>query len=212
MIRRGSLVAALLLVSSIAAADDEPAKPTETPAVVEPVPAPAPTPAPTPAPPPQQVTVVVANGLLQRQGISPDLELAGGVRLYHPDSTESRWWTARVRAGVLIYAEPKFLALGIAGQFSSLGSEMLGVEVKGMDLWQGIWLQGDAFFLDHGVGGTTLAASLGYGLFGLEYERRVSGARSGDQTLAFMLNIPLGTIRVVMKAPVGVIDAPTFVK
>lgn len=210
-----------LLAARIAHADDDPAKPADDPAkpVEEPV-KPTETPAAPDKPPekpadkpavdatpPKKVTVVLANGLLQRQGISPDFTITGGVRLWHSDNAASRWWMARVRAGVLIYQEPRFLSVGIAGQFGGLDSRSLGVEVQMMDLWSGFWGQAGVFPIDstHGV---TLEAALGYGLFGLEYQRRVSGAREGDQTLCLFLNVPLGLLRVVFKDPVGVIRAP----
>ena len=208
------LAVGLVLLARIARADDEPAKPADVPAAPDPAPAPtepvAPAPAEAPAAPaepaPKQVTVVVANGLLQRQGISPDFTITGGVRLYHNDTADSRWWFGRVRAGVLIYQEPTFISLGVAGQLGALDSAALGVEARLFNLWNGGWVQGGVFPIDHH--GVTLEASLGYGLLGLDYERRVSGARSGDQTLCLNLEVPLGLLRVVLKPPEGVVHPP----
>lgn len=208
------LAALLLLATSVAYADDEPAKPTEQPAAPDPLP-PTPAPAPTPttdnattAPAPKQVTVVIANGLLQRQGISPDLEVSGGLRIYKGgDQQDTRWWMARVRAGVLLYQEPRFLGLGIAGQFGSLDNNQLGLEAKLADVWNGFFIQGGVFPIGT-KSGVSLEASIGYGVFGLQYERRVSGVNQGDQTLMLCLTAPLGTLRVMLQRPQGVIDLP----
>ncbi len=59
------------------------------------------------------------------------------------------------------------------------------------------------------VHGTSIEAVLGYTLFGLEYQRRVSGDRSGDQALVLTLHIPLGLINVMRKPPRGVTVYPS---
>jgi hypothetical protein len=221
-----TLALALLVVvaaasARVARADDDPpkpavddtAKPAETPAAPD-KPADKPADVATDKPenaitatPPKQVTVVVANGLLQRKGISPELTITGGVKLWKSDNAATRWWMGRVRAGVLFYNEPSFLAVGIAGQFGALDSRALGLEVQVMDLWSGFWGQGGVYPIDS-THGTTLEATIGYGLFGLEYQRRVSGAREGDQTLCLFLNVPLGMLRVVLKDPTGLMRSP----
>jgi hypothetical protein len=208
------LALALALIARIAHADDEPVKPADVPAAPDPAPAPdaakpeepKATP-PAPAEEPKKVTVVVANGMLQRQGISPDFTISGGVRLYHNDTGDSRWWFGRVRAGVLIYQEPTFLSVGVAGQFGPLDSAALGIEARMFNLWNGGWVQGGVYPLDR-AGGVSLEAALGYGIFGLDYERRVSGPHGGDQTLCITLEVPLGLLRVVLKDPEGVIHLP----
>jgi hypothetical protein len=211
----------LLLASSLAYADDqppaelpEPTEPREQPAAPDPLP-PTPAPAPAPvndaavtAPPPRTVQVVLANGLLQRHGLSPDLEITGGLRVYKGgDQQDTRWWFARVRAGVVLYNEPNFLSVGIAGQLGSLDNDQLGFEAKYMNLWNGTWLQGGVFPIGT-RSGVTMEASIGYGIFGLQYERRVSGANQGDQTLCLTLTAPLGILRVVLQKPQGLIEAP----
>ena len=209
------VAALLLLASSAAYADDAPpAAPTEQPAAPDPLPpTPAPAPAPTndaatTAPAPKQVTVVLANGMLQRQGIAPDLEITGGLRIYKGgDQQDTRWWMARVRAGVLLYQEPHFLGLGIAGQFGSLDNDQLGFEAKLADVWNGFFIQGGVFPIGT-KSGVSLEAAIGYGIFGVQYERRVSGAYQGDQTLMITLTAPLGTLRVMLQRPQGVIDLP----
>ncbi len=212
-------LAIVLAAARVARADDDPpkpavddeAKPAETPAAPDkPVEKPADTDKPEnaiTATPPKQVTVVVANGLLQRKGISPEFTITGGVKLWKSDNAATRWWMGRVRAGALFYNEPSFLAVGLAAQFGALDSRALGVEVQVMDLWSGFWGQGGVYPIDS-THGTTLEATIGYGLFGLEYQRRVSGAREGDQTLCLFLNVPLGMLRVVLKDPTGLIRAP----
>ena len=149
---------------------------------------------------------VLAYGMLQRHGVSPDLTISGGVRVLH-DASDSRWWTARLRAGVLFYAEPTFISLGIAGQLGALESSSLGFEARLFNLWSGFWGQAGVFPIDS-VGGVSLEGAFGYGLFSLDYERRVSGPRSHDQTLCFMVEVPLGLLRVVIKPPDGVVMAP----
>ena len=206
----------LALVAQTAHADDEPVKPTDAPAAPDPTPPPAkpeevkpeePKRPPPPGEEPKKVTVVVANGMLQRQGISPDFTISGGVRLYHNETGDSRWWFGRVRAGVLIYQEPTFLSVGVAGQFGPLDSAALGVEARMFNLWNGGWIQGGVYPLDR-AGGVSLEAAIGYGIFGLDYERRVSGPHSSDQTLCITLEVPLGLLRVVLKDPEGVIHLP----
>lgn len=202
-----------LVFARPAHADDDAAKPVDAPAAPDPAPPepvkpeePKPAPA-APDPEPKKVTVVVANGLLQRQGISPDFTISGGVRLYHNDTGDSRWWFGRVRAGVLIYQEPTFLSVGIAGQLGPLDSAALGIEARMFNLWNGGWIQGGVYPLDR-AGGVSLEAAIGYGIFGLDYERRVSGPHGGDQTLCLTLEVPLGLLRVVLKEPEGVIHLP----
>lgn len=205
------------LVAGVAQADDEPkagepavpAPPTDATKPEEPAakPTPAAATAATSEPAPKKVTIVVANGMLQRHGLSPDLTISAGVRLWDSDSAKSRWWAGRLRAGAVLYAEPTFLAFGIAGQFGPLDSASLGVEAQFLNLWSGLSLQGGVFPIDS-ISGTTLEASIGYGVFAIEYQRRVSGARQGDQTLCFMLQVPLGILRVALQEPEGVIHLP----
>jgi len=148
-----------------------------------------------PAEPPKKVKVVMADFAYIHRGISPDLTLATGVRIVHGDGDQTRWWFARARAGVMAYNEPNFLILGLTGQFNPLDSASLGVELEYLNLWQGFWGSAGLQFYDS-AGGTTFEGALGFTLFGLEYQRRLSGDRKEDQALMIMVHLPLGLVRV----------------
>jgi len=216
-----ALLAGLLAAPAVALADDpspvdpplpaapaptEPAKPPEPPASTVPPPS-----VTTVAPPvdanPKYKRVVVMPTTLQRQGITLDLTLAGGVTLLHGSDDDTRAWFGRARAGVLMYNEPNFLIVGIAGQYSPLASKSLGLEAQYIDLWRGTWIQAGVFPLDT-AGGVSIEGSVGYALLGVEYQRRLSGDHSGDQSLVLSLHIPLGVIRAVLKPVPGVIELP----
>jgi hypothetical protein len=153
---------------------------------------------------PKQQRVVVAYGLLQRHGVSWDLTVSGGVRLWHGDGDQTRWGFGRARAGVMMFREPTFVLVGITGQYSPLGSTALGIEAEYLNLWSGAWGQVGFDALDS-VGGVSTRASVGYALFGVEYQRRLSGTRSGDQALLLELQVPLGVIKQSFTDPEGVI-------
>lgn len=224
MIRRATILAGLGLLLANRAWADQPPIPDEPPVVpvppadkpVDPTPTPTPDPTPVPTidvtkpaettgPKPKRVRVMATT--LQRNGMTIDLTVAGGVRLLHGEGDQSRWWFGRARAGLLIYNEPNFLILGIAGQLGPLDSSSLGFEAQYIDLWRGTWIQAGVFPLDT-AGGVTIEGSVGFTLFGVEYQRRLSGAREGDQTLLISLHVPLGVVRAVRQDPVGVVVLP----
>jgi hypothetical protein len=197
---------AMAIATNVAAADPDPAPAatTDSPTPTTTTPTPTTT---TPDPATQKQTFVLVDGMIQRHGVSFDLTLSGGLRLLH-SGDETRWWFGRARAGVLLYSEPSFLMLGIAGQISPLGSRSLGVEVEYANLWQGYWVQAGVYPIDS-TSGVSVSADLGYTLFGFEYQRRVSGDHSGDQALLFMLHVPIGVVYAVKKTPRGVTMMPT---
>jgi hypothetical protein len=139
-----------------------------------------------------------------RQGIGLDLDVAAGVRLHSGAGDETRWWFARARAGVLVYNEPSFWSLGIAGQFSPLDSAALGIELQYVEVFHGLSAQVGAFPLDT-TGGTSIELQLGFAVLGVEYQRRVSGPRDGDQAFVVLLHAPLGVIYQMLHDPPGVL-------
>jgi hypothetical protein len=146
----------------------------------------------------------VANGLIMREGIGLDVDVAAGVRLHAGQGDDTRWWFSRARVGVLLIDEPSFWSLGIAGQLGPLASSSLGVELQYVEVYHGASVQLGVFPLDS-IGGTTLEAQVGLTLVSLEYQRRVSGPRDGDQALVVELQVPLGVIYQMLKDPPGVV-------
>ncbi len=141
-------------------------------------------------------------GMLVRQGLGIDLDVAGGVRVHAGDGDATRLGFARIRAGVLLFDEPTFLGLGIAAQLGPLASSSLGVELRYTEVFHGLFAQAGVFPIDS-IGGTTLELQAGWTLVGLEYQRRVSGPRDHDQALVVVLQVPLGVIYQMTRDPPG---------
>jgi len=149
--------------------------------------------------------VGVANDpFLSRAGIGLDLDLAGGVRVHAADGADTRAWLTRARAGVLLFHEPSFISLGIAGQLGPLASSSVGVELAYSEVVNGLTAQVGAFPLDS-IGGTIVEGQLGWTVFAAEYQRRVSGPRDGDQAFFVVVHAPLGIIYQMLKPPPGVV-------
>lgn len=146
----------------------------------------------------------VGNFELSRQGIGLDLDVAGGARLHAGDGDVTRSWFARARAGVLVFAEPSFLALGVAGQLGPLDSSSLGIELNYSEVFRGFSAQAGIFPLDT-TGGTIVEGQLGWAVFGAEYQRRISGPRDGDQAFVVTIQVPIGLIYQMMKTPPGIV-------
>jgi hypothetical protein len=146
------------------------------------------------------------TGIPIRHGVAWDVEIALGLRVAHNSGDDSRWGFARARAGLLLFREPTFLSVGIAGQYGPLGSSALGIEAQVVDIQKGIWLQLGGFPIDSV--GSVIEVGFGFSLFGVEWQRRVSGTQSGDQVLLVVLEVPLGLIRQLLKPPPGLIIAP----
>lgn len=184
----------------------------ETPQPETPQPETAPVPEPKPVPDkpaekmPPKKKVVLVDVMFRRKGLSPDLTLSFGVNTVHTDNERNRWWTGRARAGVVLYNEPYFLITGISGMFSALDSASLGIEFQYIHLWYGFWFQGSVHPISDR--GSIVGGSLGYTLFGVEYQRRVSGAEKGDQALIVTLNVPLGVVRVALKKDIRRMELP----
>jgi len=149
--------------------------------------------------------VGIANDLfLSRRGIGLDLDLAGGVLVHAGAGDDTRSWLTRARVGVLVFNEPTFLSLGVAGQVGPLASSSLGVELAYSDVVNGWTAQAGVFPLDT-TGGTIVEAQLGWTVFGAEYQRRVSGPRESDQALVFVVHVPLGLVYQMLRTPPGVV-------
>ncbi len=146
----------------------------------------------------------VADGLLARRGIGLDLDLALGARLVAGAGDDTRAWFARARAGVLLYDEPSFWSLGIAGQHGPLDSSSLGIELGYAEVFHGATAQVGVFPIDS-AGGTSVEGQLGWTVFGVEYQRRISGPRDGDQAVMFVVHAPLGVIYQMLNDPPGVV-------
>lgn len=154
--------------------------------------------------PPQRKRVVVHGSALIRRGITWDLTITGGLRLWDGDESESVVWMGRARAGVLLYSEPTFLIAGISVQAGALGTPAVGLEVEAIDLWRGTWGQLGALGSDDGA---LITVAAGWALFGLEYQRRLSGDREGDHVLLLTLHVPIGVIRAALQPPPGVVPS-----
>ena len=149
--------------------------------------------------------VGIANDMfLSRRGIGLDLDLAGGVLVHAGAGDDTRSWLTRARVGVLVFNEPTFLSLGVAGQVGPLASSSLGVELAYSDVVNGWTAQAGVFPLDT-TGGTIVEAQLGWTVFGAEYQRRVSGPRESDQALVFVVHVPLGLVYQMLRTPPGVV-------
>ncbi|MEP6863629.1 MAG: hypothetical protein ABJE66_23590 [Deltaproteobacteria bacterium] len=147
----------------------------------------------------------VANDLfLSRRGIGLDLDLAAGVRVHTGEGDDTRSWLTRARVGVLLFNEPSFLSLGVAGQLGPLASSSLGVELAYSEVVNGLTAQVGVFPLDS-IGGTIVEAQVGWTVFAAEYQRRVSGPRDTDQALVFVVHAPLGIVYQMLKKPPGVV-------
>jgi len=158
-----------------------------------------------PAVVPTPLHVGVANDLfLSRRGIGLDLDLAGGLRVDEGAGDDTRSWFTRARAGVLLFDEPSFVSLGVAGQLGPLASSSLGVELAYSEVVHGATAQVGVFPLDT-TGGTIVEAQVGWTVFAAEYQRRVSGPRDGDQVVVLAIHAPLGIIYQMLKTPPGVV-------
>ncbi|MFT3694591.1 MAG: hypothetical protein QM831_15690 [Kofleriaceae bacterium] len=147
----------------------------------------------------------VANDFaLSRKGIGLDLDVSGGLRLADGDSMMTRPYFARARVGALLFHEPNFFSVGVAGMISPLASTSLGFEVAYGEVFHGFTAQAGIYPIDS-AGGTIVSAQAGWALFGVEYQRRISGPREDDQAVIAVLHVPLGIVYQMMKKPPGVI-------
>jgi hypothetical protein len=141
---------------------------------------------------------------LHRRGVLPDLTLSGGVRVWNNSGADTRGGFARVRVGVTLFAEPTFAIAGIAAQWSALNASQLGLQGEVANSESGLWGAVGVWGFDR-FGGLAFDGELGWSVFGVEYDRRVSGTRSGDSTLCLMMRVPLGVIWALVRLPSGVV-------
>ena len=223
MTRSAPLVVAAILASAstaIASGSPAPSAPPPSDAPAEPVPVPTPAPvaaplaepaptaptAPTPSPESaepeaaptsgatvQQQQVVVMGGLPHRCGVSWDATISLGLRVWRNEDATAPWGLARARAGVLLYSGPLFAIIGAAGQVGGLGRYGAGVEAQLIHMELGFWGQLGVYPL-RAESGMSLGASLGYTLFGVEYQRETAGEREGDQALLLTVHLPIGVV------------------
>ncbi len=135
--------------------------------------------------------------VLARKGITWDVTVTGGLRLTQSDGGDSKVWMGRLRAGIMLYKEPSFLIVGPSVQFGGIAAgAAIGGELEAIHLARGMWGQVGAY---GDRDGAILGLSAGYTLFGLEYQRRLSGDRERDYSILFNLHIPIGVIRVSLQ-------------
>ena len=141
--------------------------------------------------------VVAVRGIPRRRGISPDVTVALGLRVARSDGASAPWGLARLRAGVLFAFDPLFVVVGASGQVGGLGKYSLGLEAQFIHMEAGGWLQlGVAPLRD--TGGASLSATIGFTLFGIEYQRDIAGDAEGDQALLLTAHVPFGVLRAAM--------------
>jgi len=141
---------------------------------------------------------------LSRQGVGLDLDIAGGLRVHAGEGATTRSWLTSARVGVLLFHEPTFISLDLAGQLGPLASSSLGVELGYSEVVNGLTAQIAVFPVDS-VGGTIVEAQVGWAVFAAEYQRRVSGPRDSDQAFVVAIHAPLGIIYQMLKTPPGII-------
>lgn len=151
-----------------------------------------------------QLVVADPIGAVTHHGIGLDLALAGGLRVHAGDGDDTRSWFARARVGVSLINEPTFLSLGVAAQISPLDSKSLGIELNYSEVFHATFAQVGLFPLDT-AGGTSFEAAVGWTVVGLEYQRRLSGSRDGDQVLLATVQVPIGLIYTMLHDPPGVV-------
>ncbi|WP_428261718.1 hypothetical protein [Haliangium sp.] len=149
----------------------------------------APAPATAPQPSPRALPMgTPAMFLPRRTGLSWDLELGLGLRLYDNEDTADLF-AGRVRAGVLWVYEPSFVSLGATAEIGGLASLGFGAQLSYTHLYRGLWGQLGASWLPGDDGGTMASLGAGWSLFGLEWQIR----DNDEQALLFHLRLPLGT-------------------
>lgn len=131
---------------------------------------------------------------IARRGISWDVTITGGLRLARSDLGDTAVWMARMRAAVMVYKEPSFLIIGPSVQLGGITSgAAFGGELEAVNSGRGLWGQIGAY---GDRGGAIVGVSAGLTLFGLEYQRRLSGEEEGMYSVFLNLHIPIGLIWV----------------
>jgi hypothetical protein len=129
-------------------------------------------------------------GVLQRAN-TWDLNLEGGYGKELNDGGKWLGW-GRLRAGLLLVREPRYLMLGATAELASRQRVTLGLQGELADATSGLWLQAGPTLDVRGNFGGMLAVGLSF--LGVEIQRRpVDGL--GDSTILLgKLRLPLGVI------------------
>jgi hypothetical protein len=128
-----------------------------------------------------------ASFLPQRRGISWDFQIEGGWAASLKNELPHHWF-GRARAGMLFLAEPQMYAIGPTFELGGLIGSGVGGQIDVIQLATGFSLEAgaavsfDGFLVSH--------LSLGYALFGVEWQQRYGSAPAA--ALLFKLRIPVG--------------------
>jgi len=127
--------------------------------------------------------------LPQRRGASWDFQLEGGFAVALKNDLPHHWF-GRARAGMLILHEPLLLAFGPTIELGGLVGLGVGGQLDIVDLATGMSIEaGGAFATD---GAFVSHVSLGYALFGLEWQQRFGEGSAA--ALVFKLRVPIGWV------------------
>lgn len=120
-------------------------------------------------------------------GLWPDfaLSVGGGIGIGHPIATNVY---AALRLGFLFAYEPWVINLGISGELGALPRRGYGAEIE-LNYLRGPFLQAGYDRVADGFGMTRL--TLGFALFGVQWQHRLSSAPP-DNALLFVLRFPFG--------------------
>ncbi len=156
----------------------------------QPVVAPAATAAATPT-----TTATAGNGMAARSAEGFDLQLEGGVGLALQGDLEDELF-ARARIGGLMVREPLILALGIIGEVGGLSELGIGAQLDIIHLWSGFSLELGAVYARGG--GAVVHASVGYQIFGVEWQHHTRDDVPSSDALFAKIRVPLGVIFLLM--------------
>jgi len=120
-----------------------------------------------------------------RQGVSWDASFALGYRF-----SGGKSMFTRARTGILIVREPVFLSLGPFFDVHFSENHQFGLQGEFMHLWSGTWAQAGIFKELEGDAG--FLASIGWSVFGVEYQNKFSSTTEDNWNLALKIRIPIG--------------------
>ena len=123
-----------------------------------------------------------------RIGVSWDLQYEQGF-MTNNDVKLSRRFFGRVKAGLLLGYEPWLLSMGPVVEGAGLPDLAWGFQIEITHMWNGLWGQGTISVDGQGHGFSAL--SVGWSLFGFEWQHRISsgGLRNG---YLIKIRIPIG--------------------
>jgi hypothetical protein len=133
-------------------------------------------------------TVAAQGGsAAQTSGFAPDAQLVGGVGFALGRGLDNPF-LARARVGGLYAREPWILNAGVTLELGMLGKLGFGGELE-LNSGQGLFAEVGLARIDGGAWMSHL--SLGYTVFGLEWQQRFDGAKPST-ALLFEVRIPMG--------------------